>query len=93
MVVEPEASISPPVGNDKPLEEISGGGRRVYGAGLVGNCMSQVRMVRMTSFASPPPSVSVTIEMHSTPASQQAGRLEASLPCTPTSPHREHDPG
>ena len=41
------------------------------------------RMVWMASSARPP-NASATMGMHSTPASRQAGRLEASLRCTPT---------
>ena len=41
MAMEPETRISLPEGNGKPLEEMSGGGGRVYRAGSVGNCLSQ----------------------------------------------------
>ena len=40
MVKEPEACISLPECDGKAMEEMSGGGGRVYGAGSVGNCAS-----------------------------------------------------
>ena len=48
MAMEPEARIAPPEGNGEPLENMSGGGERVHGAGSVGNCPAQAHIpVRM----------------------------------------------
>ncbi len=41
MAMEPEGCIAPSEGYGKSLEEMSGGRRRVHGAGSVSNCLAK----------------------------------------------------
>ena len=82
MVMEPEACIAPPEGNGESLERclvVEGGSMEPARSAIA---WPRERMVWMASSARPPNDVA-TMGMHSTPASRQAGRLEASLALHP----------